>query len=1548
MAEVNLEAYVALLNKIDYLLGVISQKAVVAANKLSGLSAQGASLESIQGVRQTYTGILGVGSELERRKASLYGMAQVFQDPHRIPTEADFLRFNKALNTAELAVSTFAGKLDLILSDLGLLGHYKGLPPQVSGPEAPVAPAPRYARSDYRRGESTIEQVLARKAKAESLYQSVQTMLLEATSRSDSARAYALINRSKFLSDEIARLAILSNQPPTGGFFARPPTAPPSPTVGEDKEARATELFNTSSRYAALREAMAARNVTLSDILNVGRAGKPFENFAQFTFKAGTGQKIRMFVDELGNVADSVAALRQARQRLNLQQTLGADRYARANQEAQALGLGPQYVKKLETQGSLVYDPILKTYVPSREQITYRKSGYGKQPDVVRRVMVSSTGETTPEISSRFRSPVQNIEHSVSKMAQWSFAVGLIYGGIGALNTALVTLIDNESKLADATVVVNSDMVSSADVFDRMTAAAKASGAALPGVIEAYKQAYRATGSKYAPGERAEYASALLGSALSLSKLSGLSQTESIDILSASLYQTGDALDEGSKLLDKWVAVSRSANVEIATLASSVALLGDAAELAGVNVDELNGLMATLAQSGYGGNRELANTLKTLLANYATDTATSALQKYGIATKTVTGDTRDFIDVLQDLYSLRKLGQVTETEFQALARAVAGGPRQAKGLAQLTSTEGFSAYLEAYNTSLTASGDSTEALARKLDTAQTSITNLGTSFQELAMTLGSEGGILNSFSDLANFLTTVIEKINGLMTLAGRAGPALLAVAGASLALRGKPAGTGRLWATDFIGSAAAWLRYGANNTPLPGSPTYYSPEGTPFQVGRKDAFANRVGGFVSNPYVLSSGLLTLQLLSGASEFLKQRRAGDIQGSIDTATQTAASIGGGILGVLISGGNPVGAAIGSAAANAFIGGVTESAEISDLFAPTSKSDTGVVGNRIVSEEDKFLDELFKNQEIIQNSTINRYLANIMAGLLNTFTGTTYTGASLALEGATPEQKTKAREFYYGQNQQEVGTTYLSNAAQKILDSSGGLINDIINQQIEYLREQLATGDIKTTQYTNLTEALVKGADVNVAAQYAGYGQALIDVSDNIDNAAEAYQGFVDLFTYGSEEVVGYLTTVNTRIAAIKAELEDTEFLTPEKKRELEDELALLTGIAANLANTAIIEAKRTKISGQIPPIVGSMTSPISKTDFDKVIARAIEIDKLNYGENYEVMRAGFEEFRVLVTEAGEEFYQATHAASQEAYQAAMQQLKDLGEISLGGANVGFTQMDITYEQLVDLVARSQALTEKISQPLGVNGGLGYTPDISDVIIATSDEQLSRQHVDMKIMQYLLQEILDTEKKQLDGMYNIPDGATFWVPITAAYYRNKGTSTGSLQEYLNTPTPEVIAPQQDEEKFVRAVKYNYADWENLPERPQRVPASPWIERIQGMTNFVERPAQGPKEALPMGGAGFDFGVWLAKQINSLLSGGLSSASNQLTKGMAAIGGGAKEAAPMPVSTKLDLRLNSTVNLLVDGRTLATVIKPYLAQDLATAESAVGTITKNYVI
>jgi len=158
-------------------------------------------------------------------------------------------------------------------------------------------------------------------------------------------------------------------------------------------------------------------------------------------------------------------------------------------------------------------------------------------------------------------------------------------------------------------------------------------------VLESYALAYRAVGAVEDPIKRTAAANQLLTDATILNKLSALESADSIDVLAGSLRQLqkpGETMAEvftrGTDLLDKWVAVSRKANVDLATLATAFSITAESAENSGLSIEELNAMIAALAEKIGGlGGRETGNAVRAIIGGVYQQQAVGILARYGIS-----------------------------------------------------------------------------------------------------------------------------------------------------------------------------------------------------------------------------------------------------------------------------------------------------------------------------------------------------------------------------------------------------------------------------------------------------------------------------------------------------------------------------------------------------------------------------------------------------------------------------------------------------------------------------------------------------------------------------------------------------------------------------------------------------------------------------------------------------------------------------------------------------------------------------------------------------
>jgi TP901 family phage tail tape measure protein len=386
----------------------------------------------------------------------------------------------------------------------------------------------------------------------------------------------------------------------------------------------------------------------------------------------------------------------------------------------------------------------------------YRTSDWSRPDDrggtYREKIRVDSMGNaSTGFIPKANQSFAQGIGKDLGDLMKWSIAISAIYGPLNAMSEAMAQLISNEVKLATVSIALNTNAATTATVFKDVYAASKTAGEEVSLIIDAFGAAYTAAGRINNEYQRYTATVQLLDDAMKLSKLSTLDEAGAIDVLTAALYQTAKAptpgatgsdtaaaaLERGSDLIDQWVQVSKVAAVTVETLATGVAVLGDSAETAGMSIEQMNAMIATLSEVSLSSGKETANIAKALIGNYQQESAVKELNRLGIAVVDTTGKTRQFLDVMTDVANLRSSGILGDEDFSRLTLALGGGGiRRQKDVSAFI--ENFGRMQQLSGMQGDAGGASAEALAKQLDTVQTSTTNLQNSFVNLAQTMGND------------------------------------------------------------------------------------------------------------------------------------------------------------------------------------------------------------------------------------------------------------------------------------------------------------------------------------------------------------------------------------------------------------------------------------------------------------------------------------------------------------------------------------------------------------------------------------------------------------------------------------------------------------------------------------------------------------------------------------------------------------------------------------------------------------------------------------------
>jgi TP901 family phage tail tape measure protein len=200
-----------------------------------------------------------------------------------------------------------------------------------------------------------------------------------------------------------------------------------------------------------------------------------------------------------------------------------------------------------------------------------------------------------------------------------------------------------------------------------------------------------------------------------------LDTSSAVEALTAVVENYPEYIDNATLAVSKWVAVQASAPVTAGDLANAMKGVGSTAAELGVTLDELNGIVASIAEVTRKSGREIGTSLKTLFARIPREETVNAFKKIGIAVRETQESYRPFGDILIDLRN--KWDSLNGVQTAAITQQVGGVRRYNEFLALL---KNFDRYVGATVISILAQNDAftkslpeIEKYKRQLQSAKT-------------------------------------------------------------------------------------------------------------------------------------------------------------------------------------------------------------------------------------------------------------------------------------------------------------------------------------------------------------------------------------------------------------------------------------------------------------------------------------------------------------------------------------------------------------------------------------------------------------------------------------------------------------------------------------------------------------------------------------------------------------------------------------------------------------------------------------------------------------
>ena len=1117
--------------------------------------------------------------------------------------------------------------------------------------------------------------------------------------------------------------------------------------------------------------------------------------------------------------------------------------------------------------------------------------------------LVDRFGNVTIKTARSMQPFSQAIGKDVVEFAKWSVAASLILIPLQKIGELTQEMIANQQKLADIMIVLNKTQSDQNEIFNAASRIANETGETMAGVLDAYTIAYRATGSVTDENERFRQTNILLRDSLILSKLSTLEQAEAIDILAAGLIQTGKGFDEGVSLLNKWVAVSKVANVDLTTLATGFSVLGDSAEGAGLSVDETNALLATIASTGSASGKEVANTARAIIGGFQSDKARKELESLGFSLQDSEGNIKSFTEVMDELVA--KKGLMSDLQFQNLTMALGGGTRrQAVWASFIEAYEKMRPIIAASEGATNSSGEAMKALQMQTETVATSTIRLGNAFSYLAQTLGTKNGVLDSMKLLLDTSTLLVKALDLLAKGAGRSLIPMLATVG--LGIYGNIKGP-QYQGQRNLGLAMALSNKGRNEKAFDWW-TAGSSQTT-------NALPPRIAGLLSA--LMAGTTVTGNLMDKTSTSPEKwaRVAGDVLGSVAGFAITK---------------SPVGAAVGMSIAEAFVNGVilykpafenfftstfrnapepkpedlTPQEELDAARESYTKNVFGTAGARILAyafggpnkelapgaftkmgeESNKpmkwftqkigeaytlpvWIDQFLAGNEMSMEDIAQlQATGGIKLGQMPSYltkdnkTKTAYDELQQVLAGelaprnsVEAEMAAQRREFDLRSIALDPNASDNQDAFIKLTEVTAKRDADLISStQDKYrkqLRDQLINRDITPSEYATATTAM-SNLNMTGSQWYTAYGG---DYAQRMGLTKEqVYTEMGNLAAYGSEEDVKLLNDITDKIAT-QVSIMDRAGVGTEEYNAALDQRNILTEEAITL---------QSELNKQILAMVDIPTtidlSEYANTDLLNIYNKALQLQTqkdtglLNEGvfESKEQMTAWEKNLPDLFIR-GMEDYQKWSGIEQASITEAIEEL--IKSSKLTSPTKGFSSYDMTYEKFLSTLDSSGAYAN-------LKGELekeGVKVEEEDMAVIFSDQVTSEKR-NWNIVQYLLRTIIDNQEEQIEGLYNFPADMFAFVSYDAMRMskgttEEPGTGTGTGNEPgLGTGGGTNQYFRTNEEGIYR--KKSLIDFSGQ-ESPYPGVAQPW-ESIKAQLYLAREKKRYRANAYPEGGMNYD--------------------------------------------------------------------------------------------
>ncbi len=281
-------------------------------------------------------------------------------------------------------------------------------------------------------------------------------------------------------------------------------------------------------------------------------------------------------------------------------------------------------------------------------------------------------------------------------------------------------------------------------------------------------------------GRNLEETSKLLENSMILAKIGMLDESQATDDLTAVLNGYRLEAESALAVVSKLSAVDLESASDAGGLAESMSRTATSANQAGISIDELIGMLATLKDVTQAGDEEIGNAMKSIISRYTqiksnkfVDAETgedlsnveTVLGKIGVKIRENLTDYRDLGDVLKEVSE--KYSSLTDVERNAVNTAMFGTYQQNKGTVLLSNWDKVEKLTKVSEQS---SNEALDKFSAYTDTVEAHINSMIASYEHLASVVADSEflkGATDAASGFLDVISAVTDKLGVLSVATG-------------------------------------------------------------------------------------------------------------------------------------------------------------------------------------------------------------------------------------------------------------------------------------------------------------------------------------------------------------------------------------------------------------------------------------------------------------------------------------------------------------------------------------------------------------------------------------------------------------------------------------------------------------------------------------------------------------------------------------------------------------------------------------------------------------